>query len=68
MSRYTEKKKLSNQRWDAANLDRVSVVLPRGTKERIKAAAAHQGVSANRFMQSAIIAAIKTDDEKQRNP
>lgn len=64
MARYTEKKKASNQRWDAANLDRVSVTLPRGTKERIKEVAAAHGISANRLMQNAILAAVKTDNEK----
>lgn len=34
---YTEKRKKSNQKWDAENLDRISIALPKGRKDIIKA-------------------------------
>ena len=37
----------SAQKWDAANLDRISVALPKGKKDEIKAAAAIHGETMN---------------------
>ena len=54
--KYTEKKKTSNRKWDAANLDRMSIALPKG---RIKAFAASQGESANAFISRAIEEAMR---------
>lgn len=51
---YTENRKLNNQKWDAANLDRLSVAFPKGTKDRIKAAAAATGESMNQYIYSAV--------------
>ena len=34
--KYTEAQKKSAQKWDAANLDRVSVAMPKGKKDIIK--------------------------------
>lgn len=48
--KYTQAKKEGNRKWDAANLDRLSVAAPKGTKERWKAAAAEQGKSLNQFI------------------
>ena len=50
MAQYTEKKKESNRKWDAANLDRISIALPKGQKELIKEAAAQNGESVNKFI------------------
>lgn len=52
--KYTEAKKEGNRKWDAANLDRLSVAAPKGTKERWKAAAAEQGKSLNQFIVDAV--------------
>ena len=38
--KYTEARKEGNRKWDAANLDRVSIAMARGKKDEIKAAAA----------------------------
>lgn len=54
MSKYTEAKKEGNKRWDAANLDRMSIALPKGSKEAIKAHAEKQGESVNGFISRAI--------------
>ena len=54
MAQYTEKKKESNRKWDAANLDRRSIALPKGQKDIIKAHAESQGESVNGFISRAI--------------
>lgn len=61
MAKYTEAKKASNRKWDEANLDRISVALPKGDKERIKAAAAAAGKSMNGY----IVQLIQRDQEDQ---
>lgn len=43
------------QKWQAANVDRLSVVVPKGERDEIKAAAAAAGESVNAY----IIAAIR---------
>ena len=48
--KYTEARKENNKKWDAANLDRISVAAPKGTKERWKAAATDRGKSLNQFI------------------
>lgn len=50
MRKYTDAKKEGNRKWDAANLDRISIALPKGQKERIKEAAAQNGESVNKFI------------------
>ena len=52
--KYTENKKASNRKWDAANLDRLSVAVPKGKKEIIQSAAASQGQSVNAYINQAI--------------
>lgn len=61
MAKYTEAKRASNKRWDEANLDRISVALPKGDKDRIKAAAAAAGRSTNGY----IVQLIQRDQEDQ---
>ena len=55
--KYTEVRKEANKRWDEKNLDRISIAMPKGKKDEIKAAAVASGQSMNAY----IIAAI---DEK----
>ena len=52
--KYTEARKNSNRKWDAANLDRMSIALPKGRREEIKAYAATHGESVNAFIGRAI--------------
>lgn len=54
MSNYTEAKKEGNKRWDAKNLDRLSIALPKGSKNAIKAHAESKGESVNGFISRAI--------------
>lgn len=59
--RYTEAQKQSAKKWDAANLDRLSLALPKGDKERIKAHAEERGESVNGFIKRAIDETMKRD-------
>ena len=52
--KYTENKKVSNRKWDAANLDRLSIALPKGRGNAIKVHAAARGESVNGFIGRAI--------------
>lgn len=53
--KYTEARKEGNRRWDAENLDRVSLAMPKGTKEKIKEAAASVGESMNQYIIAAVL-------------
>lgn len=63
MPKYTEKKRASNQKWDAANLDRISIALPKGRKEIIKDHALQRGESVNAFIIRAVDNQIERDNE-----
>ncbi len=60
--KYTEAQKQSARKWDAANLDRLSIALPKGSRETIKAHASSQGESTNAFIKRAISETIERDD------
>lgn len=51
----------SAQKWDAANLDRISVALPKGKKDEIKAAAAIHGETMNQYAKTAIDQRLEHD-------
>ena len=44
---YTEKRKAANKKWDRANLDQFTVMLPKGYKDRVRAVAAEKGETLN---------------------
>ena len=46
----SEAQKKSAQKWDAANLDRVSLAMAKGKREAVKAAAAAAGESMNQYI------------------
>lgn len=48
--KYTEARKTGNRKWDAANLDRISVAAPKGTKERWKSVATAHDKSLNQLI------------------
>ena len=62
---YTEAKKRNNRKWDAANLDRLSIAAPKGTKERWKAAAEAQGQSLNQFIVDNVESTLKAPQRPQ---
>ena len=51
--KYTEARKEGNRKWDTANLDRVSVAMPKGKKDIIKAHAEARSESVNGFINRA---------------
>ena len=59
--KYTEAQKKSAQKWDAANLDRVSVAMPKGKKDIIKAHAEANSESVNGFINRAIDETMERD-------
>lgn len=63
--KYTEKKKVSNQRWDSKNLDRVSLALPKGKKDTIKTHAEKMGESVNKFISRAIDETMDRDNQSK---
>ena len=63
--KYTEAKRAGNRKWDAANLDRVSVAMPKGKKTEIQAHAKEQGESLNAFINRAITETMERDGSKK---
>lgn len=61
MSKYTEAKKEGNKRWDSKNLDRISVAMPKGSKDALKSHAESQGESVNAFINRAIMEVTEMD-------
>ncbi len=62
--KYTEARKNGNRKWDAANLDRLSLALPKGKKAEIQAHAQAHGESVNAFISRAIETTIRLDREE----
>ena len=59
--KYTEAQKKSAKKWDAANLDRVSVAMPKGKKDDIKEAASAAGESMNQYIINAVDQRMERD-------
>ena len=60
--KYTEAQKRSAKKWDAANLDRISIAVPKGHKEAIKAHAEAHSESVNGFINRAIEETMQRDN------
>ena len=60
--KYTEAQKQSARKWDAANLDRISIAVPKGHKETIKAHAEAHSESVNGFINRAIEETMQRDN------
>ena len=61
---YTEKRKTANKKWDTKNLDRISVALPKGYKDRIKEHAENRGEKMSSFIKRAITEQIDRDNHE----
>lgn len=59
--KYSEAQKQSARKWDAANLDRLSIALPKGSRETIKAHATAHSESVNGFIGRAIVETMERD-------
>jgi hypothetical protein len=62
MASYSEARKNANKNWDSKNLDRLSIALPKGSKEALKAHAESQGESVNAFIKRAIMEVTEMDN------
>ena len=62
--KYTEARKNGNRKWDAANLDRLSLALPKGKKAEIQAHAQAHGESVNAFISRSIETTMRLDREE----
>lgn len=61
----SESRKKANKKWDAANLDRISLAMAKGKREIIKAAAAESGESMNQYIIGAIDSRISGNQAPQ---
>ena len=61
--KYTEARKRGNRKWDAANLDRISIAMPKGKKDEVKEAASAACESMNQYIITAIDQRMERDKE-----
>lgn len=47
---YTEARKEGNKKWDAKNLDRISIAIPKGRKLTVETCAKEKGQTVNGFV------------------
>ncbi|MBQ8333489.1 MAG: hypothetical protein IJX93_06925 [Clostridia bacterium] len=66
--KYTEARKENNRKWDAANLDRISIAVAKGKKDEVKAAAERSGLSMNQYIEKAIDEKMARDSGEEENP
>lgn len=64
--KYTEARKLGNRKWDAENLDRISIAAPKGYRDALKARAAARGESVNAYIIRAIDAQMQRDQQQEK--
>lgn len=62
MAKYTEARKTANKNWDSKHLDRISVAMPKGGKDALKAHAESTGESVNAFINRAIMEVTEMDN------
>ena len=65
MPRYTDAQKEATSRYNKKNYDRINVIVPKGKRQIIKAFAASQGKSLNRFICDAIEFQMSTKNENE---
>lgn len=50
--KYTAARKAANKKWDKENIEHISIMVPKGYKDKLKAAAAEQGLTVNRMIRT----------------
>ena len=63
----TEAKSKANKKWDAANLDRIQLVIRAGGKDQIREAAKAAGESLNHYIVSATLARMAAEGRALNN-
>lgn len=61
MANYSEARRNANKNWDSKNLDRISIAMPKGSKDALKAHAESHGESMNAFIKRAIMEVSEMD-------
>jgi len=61
MAKYSEARKTANKNWDSKHLDRISIAMPKGSKDALKAHAEKHGESVNAFINRAIMEVTEMD-------
>ena len=56
---YSDSRKRANQKWDAANIERFSVALPKGYKDALRKRASETGETVNGLLRRLIEAELK---------
>ena len=62
MAKYTEARKTANKNWDSKHLDRISLAMPKGSKDALKAHAESTGESVNAFISRAVMEVAEMDN------
>ncbi len=62
MSNYSEARKKANKNWDSKNLDRISIAMPKGSKDVLKAYTEKNGESINSFINRAVMEVMETEN------
>ena len=65
MAKYSDAQKEATARYNKKAYDRIDVVVPKGQRDVIKAFAASQGKSLNRFICDAIEVQMQQDDQNK---
>ena len=63
MTRDPNARTRASNKYNKKNYDRMTILVPKGEKEKIKNYAAHLGVSLNHY----VVRLIKADMERERN-
>lgn len=64
--KYTDARKENNKKWDAANLDRISIAMPKGKKDKVKEAASAVNESMNQYIITAIDQRMDREKEAKK--
>ena len=62
-SKYTEAQKAASMRYMKDNTDNIQIRMPKGTKDRWKAAANHVGKTLSKFITDLVEQEIQTQDK-----
>ena len=65
---YTEARKEGNRKWDAKNLDRISIAIPKGRKATVEACAKARGESVNGLVNALLMDAAGLTEAEWKQP
>lgn len=65
---YTEARKEGNKKWDAKNLDRISIAIPKGRKATVEACAKARGESVNGMVNALLMDVAGLTEAEWKQP